>query len=129
MSHTYAILSLSPAAYAEIREKLVAAGYEDQLHEQGGAECIEMHGIAVQSAPGNRSCITVDEMREHVSRAVAEAAKGFGMAMGEDDVKVQVDPHDSSRVNFTLSGAAALLGMRAGFGAIEEDEETDDARK
>lgn len=43
VTHTYAILELSPAAYSEIREKLAAAGYSDQFQD----DLIDMHGIAV----------------------------------------------------------------------------------
>jgi hypothetical protein len=51
MTHTYAILKVSPAAYAEIREKLEAAGYQDQFHGEGDGERIDMHGIAIQAEP------------------------------------------------------------------------------
>lgn len=47
MTRTYAILEVSPEAYQEIREKLAAAGYEDQFH----GNVIDMHGIAVKAEP------------------------------------------------------------------------------
>jgi hypothetical protein len=52
-THTYSILSLSAAAYREIRAKLVAAGYQHAFHGEPGSleELIDMHGIAVQRAP------------------------------------------------------------------------------
>lgn len=50
MTHTYAILEVSPAAYAEIRAKLHAAGYDHAFGEDDGAEVIDMHGIAVKAA-------------------------------------------------------------------------------
>lgn len=46
-THTFAMLDLSPEAFAEIREKLRAAGYEDQFHEIDGRLAIDMHGIAI----------------------------------------------------------------------------------
>ena len=49
MTHTYAILQVSPAAYAEIRAKLEAAGYTDQFHDDPDGELLDMHGIAVQA--------------------------------------------------------------------------------
>lgn len=44
MSHTFALLDVSPAAYAEIREKLKAAGYDHALHGDG---VIDLHGLAL----------------------------------------------------------------------------------
>jgi hypothetical protein len=49
VTHTYAVLEISAAAYKEIRDKLKAAGYTDQFHKEGDAELIDMHGIAVQA--------------------------------------------------------------------------------
>jgi hypothetical protein len=49
MSHTYAILDVSPAVYAEIREKLSNAGYAQAFDEREGQEVIDMHGIALQA--------------------------------------------------------------------------------
>lgn len=48
MSHTYALLPISAAAYAEIRAKLVEAGYAHAFNiDRDVGECIDMHGIAV----------------------------------------------------------------------------------
>lgn len=50
MTYTYAILKVSPAAYAEIAKKLMDAGYEDQFHGDDGDDdgvVIDMHGIAL----------------------------------------------------------------------------------
>ena len=49
-THTFAILELSAHAVAEIREKLLAAGYRHALLEEDGIETIDMHGIAIQAA-------------------------------------------------------------------------------
>lgn len=46
MTHTYAILKVSPAVYAEIKEKLEAADYVEAFH---GDNIIDMHGIALQA--------------------------------------------------------------------------------
>lgn len=48
MSHTYAILVVSPEAYAEIREKLRHAGYDHALQCIDGGEVLDMHGIALR---------------------------------------------------------------------------------
>lgn len=44
MTHTYVLMELSDAAYAEIAEKMHAVGYD---HAFGGDGEIDMHGIAV----------------------------------------------------------------------------------
>ena len=52
-THSYAILKVSPDAYAEIRGLLSDAGYQDQIvnvaNRSKEVECIDMHGIAVQA--------------------------------------------------------------------------------
>jgi hypothetical protein len=44
VTHTYAVLEISSAAYEEIKEKLKAAGYQHAFQSSGE---IDMHGIAV----------------------------------------------------------------------------------
>ena len=46
-THTYAILEVSSSAYAEIKGKLVSAGYSDQLIEEDGQVLVNMQGIAL----------------------------------------------------------------------------------
>ena len=45
MSRTYALLEVSQQCFREIFDKLKAAGYEDQFHDDGAT--IDMHGIAL----------------------------------------------------------------------------------
>lgn len=47
MTYTYVLLDLSPAAYQEIRRKLVEAGYEHAIEGDDAGEVIDMNGIAV----------------------------------------------------------------------------------
>ena len=47
-THTYAILEVSAAVYAEIREKLKAAGYDHAFHLDDNREVMDMHGIALR---------------------------------------------------------------------------------
>lgn len=50
VTHTYAILEISPAAYREIRDALSAAGYSDAIvPDTREGEVIDMHGIAIQA--------------------------------------------------------------------------------
>jgi hypothetical protein len=50
MTHTrtYAILEISPSAFAEIEQKLRAAGYGHAFSRDEGRLTIDMHGIALQ---------------------------------------------------------------------------------
>jgi hypothetical protein len=48
VTHTYVVLEISPAAFAEIESKLKAAGYEHTFHEdREHGSLIDMHGIAL----------------------------------------------------------------------------------
>lgn len=48
MTYTYALLKVSKTTYDEIREKLLAAGYQHSIGEpRGDSERIDMHGIAL----------------------------------------------------------------------------------
>ena len=44
MTYTYAVLEVSPAARAEIKAKLSAAGYQHAID----GDTIDMHGIALE---------------------------------------------------------------------------------
>lgn len=46
-THTYAIVEISAAAYAEIRAKLVEANYDHLISSDGTSEVIDMNGLAV----------------------------------------------------------------------------------
>lgn len=50
MTYTYATLEVSPAAFEEIRAKLEAAGYDDQIRKSSlhpSEDLIDMHGLAL----------------------------------------------------------------------------------
>lgn len=51
MSYTYAILEVSLAAYAEIKNALFSAGYDHCFHDDDGRVVIDMHGIALAEKP------------------------------------------------------------------------------
>jgi hypothetical protein len=48
-THTYVELDISPEAFSEIKEKLLAADYGHAFMEDGTV--IDMHGIAVKADP------------------------------------------------------------------------------
>ena len=50
ISHTYAVLEVSAAAYEEIAEKLREACYDEAINDEGE---IDMHGIALVKAPAD----------------------------------------------------------------------------
>lgn len=53
MTHTYALLDVSPACWQEIHDKLKAAGYEDQFNYRGaGGMVIDMRGIGLRAQRG-----------------------------------------------------------------------------
>jgi DNA-directed RNA polymerase subunit F len=49
MTHTYAILEVTPGAYEEIRTRLEAGGYADAFHRDDGQEVIDLHGLALKA--------------------------------------------------------------------------------
>lgn len=52
-THTYAVLDVSPEAYAEIRRRLEEAGYAHAFDDRNeGGEVIDMHGIALRAKVG-----------------------------------------------------------------------------
>ena len=52
MTHTYAVLHVSPAAYEEIKGKLLRAGYGHAFDDRDGT--IDMHGIGLLASPAAR---------------------------------------------------------------------------
>ena len=48
VTHTFAVMQLSEAAYGEIRKSLEQAGYDHAFLEDG---LLDMHGIAVGQKP------------------------------------------------------------------------------
>lgn len=48
VTHTYAILDVSPACYQEIKDKLIDAGYLEHLHREVDYELVVMEGLALR---------------------------------------------------------------------------------
>ena len=54
MTRTYVVMEVSKAAYDEIKQKLLAAGYNQAIHKDSKhEECLDMHGIALSEEPIN----------------------------------------------------------------------------
>jgi len=47
MSHTYAVMEVSKKTYREIKRKLEIAEYFHAIHDDGGQQLLDMHGIAL----------------------------------------------------------------------------------
>lgn len=69
MSHTYAILDVSPAVYDEIRRKLADVDYPHAFHEDGQDEVIDMHGIALRREPATATLARI-EAEDHPVRVM-----------------------------------------------------------
>ena len=48
VTHTYAILEVDAATFADVMGRLLQAGYEHAIHDQDGRAVIDMHGIALR---------------------------------------------------------------------------------
>jgi len=57
MTHTYALLEVSPAVYDEIAAKLREAGYEQAFGDNGE---LDMHGIAIVRSPTAKAIMTIE---------------------------------------------------------------------
>lgn len=106
MTYTYAVLEVSPAAYQEIRAKLVAAGYQDAVHvdRDGGAtrrrtELLDMHGIALQEGAGRP---------RHWSETILLLA-----AMPGVEAAAAVETQRLDQTDTTIVAALALVALRA----------------
>lgn len=79
MTHTYAIMEVSQKAYDEIRGKLEAAGYSDQIDQDGS---LDMHGIAlaVEDVPKIKKAVRHGYARTSESQdmcGISECLCGF----------------------------------------------------
>jgi len=47
MTHTYVVMEVSKKTFREIKKKLEIAEYFHAIHNHGGQEFLDMHGIAL----------------------------------------------------------------------------------
>lgn len=48
-THTYAVMEVSPHTFAEVKARLLEAGYSQAVIEDGdGGEALDMHGVALK---------------------------------------------------------------------------------
>jgi hypothetical protein len=80
-TRTFAILEVSPSAYAEITEKLKEAGYDHCFYTNGDEVVIDMHGIAVaEEEPKDATAPAVEEVKLPTSHWEAQAMVRVGQA-------------------------------------------------
>lgn len=108
MTHTYAILPVSPDTYAEIRGKLDSAGYSSQFHDKNDdAEVIDMHGIAL------RATATPPQFSpEDVARMFHETYERLAPSFGYETRKASAKPWDEVPENnrkLMIAVAGAVL--------------------
>jgi hypothetical protein len=60
-TYTYVTMDVSPSTYAEIRKKLVDAGYDHAISKDGGEETLDMHGIALTEGIPDGTILEVGE--------------------------------------------------------------------
>lgn len=81
-THTYVILELSPAAHAEIMQKMRMAGYQHAI--EGGT--IDMHGIAVETEmPPNGHTRVTSALRDAPPELAGVTVDGNGQLHGATD--------------------------------------------
>lgn len=86
MTYTYAVLEVTPSTYAEVEEKLRAAGYDHAI-EKG---VIDMHGLALQ-----RLAPSTPSMRDQFyERMHAAATKLWGEVRDDDRAGLVFAAHE-----------------------------------
>ena len=98
-THTYAVLEVSPLVYAEIKDKLKAAGYDQALHESG---VIDLNGLALQSqdGPGSDSAEKILEAAAGLKDIITDAKAKLLLAL-EAAAKVGYHMRQVQRSYFT----------------------------
>lgn len=80
MTHTYAILDVSPSSYREIRAALEAVGYaghEDMFDYAGGSEIIRMGEFALKANPEPEPLVDLGLTPEEEAEMREEALRGY----------------------------------------------------
>lgn len=86
VTHTYALLEVSPETYREIRAALEAADYVHTLQEQDdGRIAIDMHGIALVERADSEE----PQRGEEWHRGVRDLADAVNATIDEDGMDVE----------------------------------------
>jgi hypothetical protein len=111
MTQSYALLSISVDAFVEIWGKLEAAGYHDQLHDEGDMFVLDMQGLALraeESQPDGLSSLETPEvLPEHVLERIAWYAK----QASQPPVHVIQVPDDTDPVGWCADALLRTVGQ------------------
>lgn len=99
MSHTYALLEVSPLVYAAIEDKLLAAGYQDAIDSDG---VIDLHGLALKREESSTEAAVVDS---HSPEKILEAAGKLHEAITDIKAKLLLSLELALKVGYHMRQA------------------------
>lgn len=105
-THTYAVMEVSPRAYAEIAARLKAAGYEAAFHDdRDHGVVLDMHGIAVGRE--HKGAVTESEpgIRIEVGSILSQRTKTGMVELSVNDESTQMDLAKAREVAAMLNSA------------------------
>jgi hypothetical protein len=113
MTHTYAILEVSPLVYDAIKEKLRVAGQEHAIDGQDGV--IDLHGLALKR---EESSVEADVVDSNSSEKILEAAADLKEAITNAKAKLLLKLEAALTVGYYMRRAqknyyAAKTGKQA----------------
>lgn len=95
MTHTYAVLEVTPMAFVEIRRRLEIAGYDHAIDD----DKIDMHGIALQ-ALGKSSPTNIE-----IGTLLSQRTKQGMIEVAVNGERIQMDLDKAREVRAMLDGA------------------------
>lgn len=126
LTHTYAVLDVSPDVFQEIRNKLERAGYGHTFIDRadGGLE-IDMHGIALAVDPAVLKAaqpVTIDSVAETLKRP-DDSARHEAMRQAALGTLVGETARASEIARKVLAGGPDVFAWRCALVAIRDGEE------
>jgi hypothetical protein len=109
MTHSYAVLNVSPAAYQEIRALLASSGYQHAFHQDDGREVIDMHGIALAVAPLGGIMTTRDEQQAVLAETLYRVVVGTALFGGRLPAAQNLPPLEGEALVSTVDSAGHII--------------------
>jgi hypothetical protein len=94
MTHTYAIVEVSPSVYDEVKATLIAAGYEHAIDDREGV--IDLDGLALQSDPS---------LAKDSSEKILDAAAELKEAITDAKAKLLLELESTIKVGYQMRQA------------------------